>query len=163
MNKSLTTFSTSIKSQQIYISFSQRYWKFVPIGFKPPTQFVLTVKTNWNQTSFAISRRVQNYYYWFHSLILLHSNTGRGLAEVQRSPKRFVDEPAQEGYSGSNSYILVTCRWPSIVEIARYGPYRLRDIKKKKRITEPSSWFLYNSPTYFEPAKEYNNVYTSWC
>jgi len=57
-----------------------------------------------------------------------------GLAEAQGSPTHLVDEPGQEGYGGTNSYILVMCGGSSIVEIGRYGPYRLCDIKKKKNI-----------------------------
>jgi len=61
----------------------------------------------------------------------LHESTSTGgLAEAQGSSTHFVDEPGQEGYGGTNSYILVTCGGSSIVEIGRYGPYRLCDIKK---------------------------------
>jgi len=56
-----------------------------------------------------------------------------GLAEAQGSPTHFKHEPDEEGYRGTNSYILVTCRGSSIVEIRRYGPCRLCDIRRLKR------------------------------
>jgi len=64
----------------------------------------------------------------------IHESTCTGgSAEAQGLSTHFVDEPGEQGYRGTISYILATCGGSSIVEIRRYGPYRLCAIKNAYR------------------------------